>query len=113
MTSKELDNCPFCGSEHILEALQKPVGASEYFMIKCFDCSAEITRTSRRKAVAAWNRRDGTVIHSGWILNPDGSATCQNCHRHSLNAWDYDSWLRYCPDCGAKMVDAKPNKRCE
>lgn len=53
----ELKPCPFCGGEHILAATHKPIGASEYFMIKCTDCSAEITRTSKRKAYEAWNRR--------------------------------------------------------
>ena len=52
-----LKPCPFCGGDKILEAMQKPVSAGEYFMIKCADCSCEITRTSRRKAVEAWNRR--------------------------------------------------------
>lgn len=43
------------------------------------------------------------VIHSTWTFNKDGSGTCQNCHRTTKNAWDYDSWMRYCPNCGAKM----------
>ena len=43
---------------------------------------------------------------SVWKLNKDGSATCQNCHRTTKNAWDYDSWYRYCPDCGCRMEDA-------
>jgi hypothetical protein len=43
------------------------------------------------------------VIHSVWTLNKDGSGTCQNCHRTTKNAWDYDSCFRYCPDCGARM----------
>lgn len=54
---KELKPCPFCGSKNILTATQKPVGMGEYFMIKCFDCSAEITRSTKRKATEAWNRR--------------------------------------------------------
>lgn len=43
---------------------------------------------------------------SVWKLNKDGSATCQNCHRTTKNAWDYDSWYRHCPDCGCRMEDA-------
>lgn len=53
----ELKPCPFCGSEHILTATQKPVGMGECFIVKCFDCSAEIKRTAKRKAIEAWNRR--------------------------------------------------------
>lgn len=43
------------------------------------------------------------VIHSMWTFNSTGSATCQHCHRTTKNVWDYDSWMRYCPDCGARM----------
>lgn len=43
---------------------------------------------------------------SVWKLNKDGSATCQHCYRTIKNAWDYDSWYRYCPDCGCRMEDA-------
>jgi hypothetical protein len=43
------------------------------------------------------------VVHSGWILNDDGSGTCKHCHRTTRNCWDYDSWMNYCPDCGARM----------
>ena len=43
------------------------------------------------------------VVHSSWILNDDGSGTCKNCHRTTKNCWDYDSWMNYCPKCGADM----------
>ena len=43
------------------------------------------------------------VVHSMWVFNKGGSGTCQNCHRTTKNVWDYDTWMRYCPDCGAKM----------
>lgn len=43
------------------------------------------------------------VVHSMWILNDDGSGTCKNCHRTTRNCWDYDSWMNYCPNCGAQM----------
>jgi hypothetical protein len=47
------------------------------------------------------------IIHSMWHFNKDGSATCKNCHRTTKNAWDYDTWMRYWPDCGAKMDGGK------
>lgn len=43
------------------------------------------------------------VVHSKWTFNRDGSGTCQNCHRTTKNAWDYDGHMRYCPDCGSTM----------
>lgn len=52
-----LKPCPFCGNEHITVVTRKPVGMGEYFVIKCTECSAEMTRSTKRKAVEAWNRR--------------------------------------------------------
>lgn len=43
------------------------------------------------------------VIHSEWILNDDGSATCKNCYMTTKYAWDYDNVFNYCPHCSAKM----------
>jgi len=43
------------------------------------------------------------INHSSWKFNKDGSGTCQHCHRTTRNVWDYDSWMRYCPDCGSRM----------
>ena len=43
------------------------------------------------------------VVHSKWKLNDDGSGICMNCHRRTKNVWDYDSHMKYCPECGAKM----------
>lgn len=45
------------------------------------------------------------VVHGQWILNDDGSGTCKHCHRTTKNCWDYDSWMNYCPNCGADMRD--------
>lgn len=47
------------------------------------------------------------VKHGHWKLNATGSATCSHCHRTTKNAWDHESCLRYCPDCGTKM-DGEP-----
>jgi hypothetical protein len=47
------------------------------------------------------------VVRSSWILNKDGSGTCKHCRRTTRAAWDCDSWMRYCPSCGAQMVDAE------
>ena len=43
------------------------------------------------------------VVHSSWKFNKDGSGTCMHCHRTTKGVWDFDSNMRYCPDCGAKM----------
>ena len=38
-----------------------------------------------------------------WILNEDGSGTCDQCGKTFKNVWDYDNWQNYCGHCGAKM----------
>lgn len=43
------------------------------------------------------------VVHSAWVLNDDGSGTCKHCHITTKNCWDYDNWMNYCPNCGARM----------
>lgn len=43
------------------------------------------------------------VVHGRWTLNPDGSGTCNQCHRTQKNVWDYDGWQNFCGCCGAKM----------
>ena len=44
------------------------------------------------------------VVYGKWKLYQDGSATCNQCCRTTKNAYDQDSWFRYCPDCGARMI---------
>jgi len=39
-----------------------------------------------------------------WELKDDGGAVCSQCHRKSKDAWDDDSYMRYCPHCGAAMM---------
>ena len=43
------------------------------------------------------------VVHSAWTLHKSGNGTCKHCNRTTIAAWDYDSCMRYCPSCGAKM----------
>lgn len=38
-----------------------------------------------------------------WLMNRDGSCTCKRCRRTTKDAWDFDSWMNFCPNCGADM----------
>ena len=40
------------------------------------------------------------IIHSMWIFNKAGRATCLNCHKTTK---DYDGRMSCCPYCGAIM----------
>ena len=53
----ELKPCPFCGSNELSEAQHKQFGMSLRYTIKCLVCMGEMTRTTKQKAVNAWNRR--------------------------------------------------------
>ena len=53
----ELKPCPFCGNADITGATHKPVGSAEFYEVLCIECGARIRRSSKRKAVEAWNRR--------------------------------------------------------
>ena len=53
----EFEPCPFCGNNDISGATHKPVGSSEFYEVICVECGARIRRSSKCKAVEAWNRR--------------------------------------------------------
>lgn len=55
-----LKPCPFCGSESIAANQHKMFGADVRYTIKCMKCMGEMTRTTRKKAIEAWNRRADT-----------------------------------------------------
>lgn len=58
-----------------------------------------------KAALDFYEHRDeyAKIVYSTWRLNRDGSGTCKNCRRTTPDCWDFDTFLRYCPDCGAKM----------
>ena len=53
----ELEHCPFCGNTNITGATHKQVGSAEFYEVLCVECGARIRRSSKRKAIEAWNRR--------------------------------------------------------
>lgn len=53
----KLKPCPFCGNENISSAQHKMFGQDVRYTIKCMRCMGEMTRSTRKKAEQAWNRR--------------------------------------------------------
>lgn len=53
----ELERCPYCGNANITGAMHKPVASAEFYEVLCVECGARIRRSSKRKAIEAWNRR--------------------------------------------------------
>jgi hypothetical protein len=45
---------------------------------------------------------NGVVVREKgeWLMNRDGSCTCKKCRRTTKDAWDFDGWLNFCPNCG-------------
>lgn len=114
----ELLHCPFCGGE----ASERTVG--DYFQIGCpnYACLAYIidmpVYLSRQEAVNDWNTRAERTCHP--FVSSDGAGWyaigCSNCgHGFADNNPDKEYLLRiskrsdimprYCPNCGAKVID--------
>lgn len=43
------------------------------------------------------------VVRGEWVLNKDGSGTCNQCGRTQKSVWDHDGWQNFCGHCGAEM----------
>lgn len=55
-----------------------------------------------------WIRKQPTiearpVVRGEWVLNKDGSGTCNQCGRTQKSVWDHDGWQNFCGHCGAEM----------
>lgn len=64
----ELEPCPFCGNTDITSTTHKPVGSTEFYEVICIECGARIRRSSKRKAVEAWNRRADNLNHNSELI---------------------------------------------
>ena len=60
-TNERCKPCPFCGNTNITCATHKPVGGAEFYEVICVECGARVRRSSKRKAVEAWNMRVGNI----------------------------------------------------
>ena len=94
----QLKRCPFCGGEaryHI----------HDRFGIECIECGAGYAAVFPTKADVerAWNARAERTCHDTWDVELTGRLrfACSECGGVSL-----EIAARYCPICGAKVVDA-------
>ena len=52
------------------------------------------------------------VIHAKWMLDKYGCGTCSNCNTTQVHVYDrdYNTYQKYCGECGAKMDGGKDNE---
>lgn len=97
--------CPFCGGEAHMSASSDGYGV-QCWNRRCIDMQMEEIPTEA-EAIAAWNARVERTCEcvAEYAKSPfDGKTVvlhrCSSCHELMR------PHMRYCPNCGAKVVDA-------
>lgn len=112
--SIELKRCPFCGEKPEFRSYGK--NATGYgAQVVCFGCNAAVSSATFCKtqqeadesAVEAWNRRAERTCRNLEKGSP-GEFSCSACGYESGpdDAFYHPSDFRFCPCCGARLVDA-------
>lgn len=103
-----LKPCPFCGGEAECNKWWSATIAGKYATVctKC-SCGTDYYYTEA-EAISAWNTRaERTCINVGCYID----ATRFKCSECGYNGWTKyandgrDRVPRFCPNCGAKVVD--------
>lgn len=110
---RELKPCPFCGGEATMFCDE----STDTWNVLCDNvpCPAEPGTAicfSEQEAIEAWNTRAERTCHvvpHGYCIanGEETSCRCWSCSECSYG-WhisDYDRQYRYCPNCGAKVVE--------
>lgn len=111
----ELKPCPFCGGKAMIDyGFSSSLNASGVFAyVFCEQCRVSGSRhTSEEQAKKAWNtRHERTCMLASTQLTHHGpygntyhthKIVCSEC-RHDMP--DHGESIKYCPWCGAKVVD--------
>ena len=104
--------CPFCGGEaHIKEVVSAcsvvyTVGCSDS---ECMGFETLLCKTTPEEAIAAWNRRTERTCRD--ISQDDGWLMCSECGAFTAHLGLTDAVspipIRYCPNCGARVVSER------
>ena len=103
----DLKPCPFCGNGASLEWMDGD--ELDLCWVECGKCGASTVFCGQPElAIEAWNTRAERTCKMEWDedgegdeLYPVGHVTCSAC-----GAWLYAvNTMRFCPKCGAKVVE--------
>lgn len=106
---QELKSCPFCGSSNGLYVLQE----DEYgeWSVFCDMCKTSFHNENhcdtREDAISAWNRRAERTCQD---VEGGNFFRCSKCGCELMRFADgwkplYMGEVRYCPNCGARVVE--------
>lgn len=78
-----------------LEWYCDPARCDSYDGVRCRACLLSDALTAIEDAPEA-----DPVLHAEWLYDRPGHWFCSNCHL--TEGWA-SKWMKYCPQCGAKM----------
>lgn len=114
--SEELRPCPFCGGE--AKEFTGEDAAPHRWTVECDACGAHVGSGTRHRARTKWNRRAERTCRPE--VCDDGAGAwgvyCSECGYRFAGPYGKrevpehmatrrDIMPRYCPDCGARVVD--------
>ena len=102
----DLKPCPFCGGEAWVY-LSDGFGDESFESIVQCDNGHTLVGGCKTKAeaIAAWNARAERTCERV-LYKPTGVLVCSECGAGMPKQLDKYCYLNYCPNCGAKVVDA-------
>lgn len=103
--SMKLKPCPFCGGEvKVLPWADRHTWGNECpFFCGCSKCrTVGDCYGTEAEAVAAWNTRVERTCRMETEESCQNWMSCSECHADYYN----DQPINYCPNCGAKVVEA-------
>lgn len=104
--TKELEPCPFCGGEAML------CENIDYSYVYCMRCGCQTNEASYiLDAIEAWNTRYKRTCKSDYCRETDEwqclscGGTLQNCAMFDPDVDGFVGSPKFCPNCGAEVVD--------
>ncbi len=110
MTEK-LKPCPFCGGEADIlsyDSIRLDSWLYHVYRAECQNChTTQPSVTSFIEAVRIWNRRQEMIATWETKDEEEYQWECSICHEtfDFDYPWSIYSTLRYCPNCGARMLN--------